>query len=76
MCKSKWALMDFIFVFLTEFIVWKHYLQNVLITSSGAWKLAGFGFATSADSSTGEMANVQAFHYAVREIFKLTYRNQ
>lgn len=42
-------------------------LQNVLITSGGAWKLGGFGFAISADQASGGIANVQAFHYAVRE---------
>ena len=43
-------------------------LQNVLITSSGAWKLAGFGFAISTDNTTGDTANSQAFHYAVSGI--------
>lgn len=38
--------------------------QNVLITSSGAWKLAGFGFAVSTDNTTGDTAS-SAFHYAV-----------
>lgn len=46
-----------------------YYLQNVLITSSGAWKLGGFGFAVAVDSNTGDMSNVQAFHYAVSETF-------
>jgi hypothetical protein len=44
-------------------------LQNVLITSSGAWKLGGFGFAISTDQTSGDMANVQAFHYAVSKTF-------
>jgi hypothetical protein len=44
-------------------------LQNVLITSSGAWKLGGFGFAISTDQASGDMANVPAFHYAVSEFF-------
>lgn len=52
--------------------LWKHCLQNVLITSSGAWKLGGFGFAISADSNTGDMTNAQAFHYAVSEILKIS----
>ena len=43
-------------------------LQSVLITSSGAWKLSGFGFAISSDAS-GELANVPSFHYAVSELF-------
>ncbi|KAI5311668.1 hypothetical protein L3X38_040841 [Prunus dulcis] len=38
--------------------------ENVFITSSGAWKLGGFGFAISTDQASGNMANVQAFHYA------------
>ncbi|KAG4135999.1 hypothetical protein ERO13_D08G251000v2 [Gossypium hirsutum] len=37
--------------------------ENVLITSSGAWKFGGFGFATSTDKASGDCANVQAFHY-------------
>lgn len=46
-----------------------HTLQNVLITSSGAWKLGGFGFAISTDQTSGDMASGQAFHYAVSEVF-------
>ncbi|KAH7519741.1 hypothetical protein FEM48_Zijuj08G0069400 [Ziziphus jujuba var. spinosa] len=42
--------------------------MNVLITSSGAWKLGGFGFAISVDSNSGDMANVQAFHYAEYDV--------
>ncbi|KAI4388732.1 hypothetical protein MLD38_001037 [Melastoma candidum] len=38
--------------------------ENVLITSSGAWKLGGFGFAMSVDQASGESASVQAFHYS------------
>ncbi|MBA0729971.1 hypothetical protein Golax_025969 [Gossypium laxum] len=41
--------------------------ENVLITSSGAWKFGGFGFATSTDKASGDCANVQAFHYGVSE---------
>ncbi|KAH1105633.1 hypothetical protein J1N35_009401 [Gossypium stocksii] len=37
--------------------------ENVLITSSGAWKFGGFSFATSTDKASGDCANVQAFHY-------------
>ncbi|XP_052873941.1 SCY1-like protein 2 B [Gossypium arboreum] len=37
--------------------------ENVLMTSSGAWKFGGFGFATSTDKASGDCANVQAFHY-------------
>lgn len=43
--------------------------ETVLITSSGAWKLGGFSFATSADQSSGsDLANVQAFHYAEYDV--------
>lgn len=42
-------------------------MQNVFITSNGAWKLGGFGFAISVDQATGDMANVSAFNYAVSE---------
>ncbi|KAK5813919.1 hypothetical protein PVK06_029370 [Gossypium arboreum] len=37
--------------------------ENVLMTSSGAWKFGGFGFATSTDKASGDCAHVQAFHY-------------
>lgn len=40
-------------------------LQNVLITSAGSWKLAGFGFAISA-AQAGNLDNMQSFHYSVR----------
>ena len=40
-------------------------MQTVLITFTGAWKLGGFGFAVAADQSSGDLANVQGFHYAV-----------
>lgn len=43
-------------------------MQNVFITSSGAWKLGGFGFAISTDQASGNMANVQEFHYAVSKV--------
>ncbi|KAF9609205.1 hypothetical protein IFM89_014046 [Coptis chinensis] len=36
--------------------------ETVFITSSGAWKLGGFGFATSADQG-GDLTTVQPFHY-------------
>ncbi|KAK9092864.1 hypothetical protein Syun_027775 [Stephania yunnanensis] len=36
--------------------------ENVFITSSGAWKLGGFGFAISADQSSDD-ASTQVFHY-------------
>lgn len=39
-------------------------LQNVLITSAGSWKLAGFGFAISA-AQAGNLDNIQSFHYSV-----------
>ncbi|XP_051139622.1 SCY1-like protein 2 A isoform X2 [Andrographis paniculata] len=38
--------------------------ETVLITSNGAWKLGGFGFATSTDQSSDGSASMQAFHYA------------
>lgn len=43
-------------------------LQNVLITSFGAWKLGGFGFAIMTDQAKSDSSNVQAFHYAVSKI--------
>ncbi|KAL5571745.1 hypothetical protein UlMin_021342 [Ulmus minor] len=42
--------------------------ENVLITSSGAWKLAGFGFAISTDHATGDMVNGQAFHFSEYDV--------
>lgn len=38
--------------------------ENILITSSGAWKLGGFGFAITTDQASGDLASSQAFHYA------------
>ncbi|KAL4335259.1 hypothetical protein GQ457_07G021980 [Hibiscus cannabinus] len=38
--------------------------ENVLITSSGAWKLGGFGFAISTDKACSDSATVNAFHYS------------
>ncbi|KAK8691840.1 hypothetical protein V6N13_075335 [Hibiscus sabdariffa] len=38
--------------------------ENVLITSHGAWKLGGFGFAISKDQASSDLANVPAFHYS------------
>lgn len=40
-------------------------LQSILITSNGAWKLGGFGFAIPADQSSNDSGGMQAFHYAV-----------
>uniref|UniRef100_A0A2P2LXF5 Protein kinase domain-containing protein n=1 Tax=Rhizophora mucronata TaxID=61149 RepID=A0A2P2LXF5_RHIMU len=37
--------------------------ENVLITSSGAWKLGGFGFALTTDQASSDLAGSQ-FHYA------------
>ncbi|KAL6129838.1 hypothetical protein ACLB2K_068220 [Fragaria x ananassa] len=42
--------------------------ENVFITSSGAWKLGGFGFSISTDQTSGNMANVQEFHYAEYDV--------
>lgn len=41
--------------------------ETVLITSNGAWKLGGFGFAVSADQSA-DVSNAQAFHYAEYDV--------
>ncbi|KAI4320120.1 hypothetical protein MLD38_033631 [Melastoma candidum] len=38
--------------------------ENVLITSSGAWKLGGFGFTVFVDQAFGKSTNVEAFHYS------------
>lgn len=46
-------------------------LQAVLITSNGAWKLGGFGFATSTNQPVSDIANVQTFHYAVSIVYYL-----
>ncbi|KAA8528038.1 hypothetical protein F0562_035093 [Nyssa sinensis] len=42
--------------------------ETVLITLSGAWKLGGFGFAISADQSSGDLSNAQSFHYAEYDV--------
>ncbi|TXG53484.1 hypothetical protein EZV62_022653 [Acer yangbiense] len=42
--------------------------ENVLITSTGAWKLGGFSFAISTDQARSESASVQAFHYAAENM--------
>ncbi|KAK4285019.1 hypothetical protein QN277_001770 [Acacia crassicarpa] len=42
--------------------------ENILITSSGAWKLGGFGFAVSAAQASGDLTNLQAFHYAEYDV--------
>ncbi|KAK6940366.1 Protein kinase domain [Dillenia turbinata] len=42
--------------------------EIVLITYSGAWKLGGFGFAVSADQTSGDAANMHAFHYAEYDV--------
>ncbi|KAM7511485.1 hypothetical protein LguiB_010360 [Lonicera macranthoides] len=42
--------------------------ETVLITSNGAWKLCGFGFAVSADPSSTDLPNAQAFHYAEYDV--------
>lgn len=46
-------------------------LQAVLITSNGAWKLGGFGFATSTNQPVSDIANVQTFHYSVSIVYYL-----
>ncbi|KAI3464264.1 hypothetical protein Pfo_020927 [Paulownia fortunei] len=42
--------------------------ETVLITSNGAWKLGGFGFAISTDQSSNDSASMQAFHYAEYDV--------
>ncbi|CAH2066764.1 unnamed protein product [Thlaspi arvense] len=41
--------------------------ENVLITSSGSWKLAGFGFAISS-AQAGNLDNMQSFHYSEYDV--------
>ncbi|CAN7040613.1 unnamed protein product [Brassica rapa subsp. trilocularis] len=41
--------------------------ENVLITSSGSWKLAGFGFAIST-AQAGNLDNMQSFHYSEYDV--------
>ncbi|CAO1948378.1 unnamed protein product [Urochloa humidicola] len=38
--------------------------ETVFITSSGSWKLGGFGFALSVDQATGGLTSSQQFHYS------------
>ncbi|XP_065852087.1 SCY1-like protein 2 B [Euphorbia lathyris] len=42
--------------------------ENVLITSSGAWKLGGFGFAIPSDQASSDLPSSQAFHYAEYDV--------
>ncbi|KAG8633538.1 SCY1-like protein 2 isoform X2 [Manihot esculenta] len=42
--------------------------ENTLITSSGAWKLGGFGFAITGDQASGNLPSSQAFHYAEYDV--------
>nr|GMD24545.1 SCY1-like protein 2 [Ipomoea batatas] len=42
--------------------------ETVLITSNGAWKLAGFSFALSTNQSSSDPPNMQAFHYAEYDV--------
>ncbi|KAF8766294.1 hypothetical protein HU200_007810 [Digitaria exilis] len=39
-------------------------LITVFITSSGSWKLGGFGFALSIDQATGGLTSSKQFHYS------------
>ncbi|KAJ0960920.1 hypothetical protein J5N97_001176 [Dioscorea zingiberensis] len=41
-------------------------LQTVFITSTGAWKLGGFGFAISSDQASAGVTSMQPFHFAVK----------
>uniref|UniRef100_A0ACD5VLK4 Uncharacterized protein n=1 Tax=Avena sativa TaxID=4498 RepID=A0ACD5VLK4_AVESA len=38
--------------------------ETVFITSSGSWKLGGFGFALSVDQAMGGLTSSQQFHYS------------
>ncbi|KAL1833622.1 hypothetical protein ACET3Z_003273 [Daucus carota] len=42
--------------------------ENILITSNGAWKLSGFGFAITTDQASSDSSNVQSFHYAEYDV--------
>ncbi|KAL3845717.1 hypothetical protein ACJIZ3_003120 [Penstemon smallii] len=42
--------------------------ESILITSNGAWKFGGFGFAISTDQSSSDSAGMQAFHYAEYDV--------
>ncbi|XP_058095623.1 SCY1-like protein 2 B [Magnolia sinica] len=42
--------------------------ETVYITSSGAWKLGGFGFAISAGQATSDLNTVQPFHYSEYDV--------
>ncbi|XP_076893168.1 SCY1-like protein 2 A [Bidens hawaiensis] len=42
--------------------------EAVLINSSGAWKLGGFGFAISADQSSADPSTVPPFHYSEYDV--------
>ncbi|XP_022932450.1 SCY1-like protein 2 isoform X2 [Cucurbita moschata] len=42
--------------------------ENVLITSNGAWKLAGFGFAIPVDQTSSDMTAMQGFHYSEYDV--------
>ncbi|XP_010063716.2 SCY1-like protein 2 [Eucalyptus grandis] len=42
--------------------------ENVLITSSGAWKLGGFGLAISSDQASGDLSSLQSFHYSEYDV--------
>lgn len=53
------------------YYLWILLLQTVFITSSGAWKLGGFGFAIPADQTSSDPTNVQPFHYAVSLFFNI-----
>lgn len=42
--------------------------ETILITSNGAWKLSGFGFAITTDQASSDSANVHSFHYAEYDV--------
>ncbi|XP_072991100.1 SCY1-like protein 2 A [Typha latifolia] len=42
--------------------------ESVFITSSGAWKLGGFGFAISIDQASGGLSSTQEFHYSEYDV--------
>lgn len=45
-----------------------YFHQAVFITSTGAWKLGGFGFAVSTEQASGDSNGLASFHYPVSQI--------
>ncbi|KAJ0986174.1 hypothetical protein J5N97_004530 [Dioscorea zingiberensis] len=42
--------------------------ETVFITSTGAWKLGGFGFAISSDQASAGVTSMQPFHFAEYDV--------